>query len=227
MQHTLSPSNIAGEAVLLQDVEDSTVGTRKTWTYNPGQRRVLRAPDVAYDTPQFNSDGLGTIDSYDMFNGKADRYDWKLVGKKEMLISNNNYDLTNKALKYTDIVKRGILNQDLVRYEKHRVWVVEGTLKPGVRHIYAKRMFYIDEDTWQIVHGDLYDGRGSLWRVQENHALNLYNELLIATAGQVDYDLQARRSFVMFLMNEEKPADYQAKRNRSYYSVENLRRTSN
>jgi hypothetical protein len=227
LQRTLSPSNVAGEAVLLLDVADSTIGTRKSWTYNPGQRRVLRAPDVAYDTPQFNSDGLGTIDSYDMFNGKGDRYDWKLVGKKEMLISYNNYDMTSKALKYTDVVKANHLNQDLPRYEKHRVWVIEASLKTGARHIYAKRIFYVDEDTWQIAHGDLYDGRGNLWRVQENHAVNPYDVLINATAGQVDYDLQARRAFVMFLMNEEKPAEYSVKRTLADFSVDNLRRSSN
>jgi hypothetical protein len=227
MQRTLSPSNVAGEAVLLVDVSDRTVGARKTWTYNPGQRRVLRAPDVAYDTPQFNSDGLGTIDSYDMFGGGQDRYDWKLVGKKEMIVSYNNYDLTSKTLKYRDIVQQNHLNQDLPRYEKHRVWVVEAQAKPGVRSIYGRRMLYVDEDSWEILHGDLYDTRDNLWRVQENHAVNLYDVLTATTAGQVDYDLQSRRAFVMFLSNEEKPAEYNVKRNAAYYSVDNLRRSSN
>jgi hypothetical protein len=149
------------------------------------------------------------------------------VGKKEMLISYNNYDMTSKALKYTDVVKANHLNQDLPRYEKHRVWVIEASLKTGARHIYAKRIFYVDEDTWQIAHGDLYDGRGNLWRVQENHAVNPYDVLINATAGQVDYDLQARRAFVMFLMNEEKPAEYSVKRTLADFSVDNLRRSSN
>lgn len=227
LQRTLSPSNVAGEAVLLHEVFDNSVDTRKTWTYNPGQRRVLRAPDVGYDTPQFNSDGLATVDSYEMFNGVPDRFDFKLLGKKEMLISYDNYDLTSKALKYTDIVQQSHLNQDLPRYEKHRVWVVEATVKSSVRHVYAKRMLYVDEDSWQIAHGDLYDGRGNLWRVQENHSVNLYDALSISTAAQVDYDLQARRAFVMFLANEEKPARHDVSLPRSYYSQENLRRTSN
>ncbi|MCY1557641.1 hypothetical protein D9M68_945090 [compost metagenome] len=113
------------------------------------------------------------------------------------------------------------------RYEKHRVWVVEATVKPGMRHVYAKRVLYFDEDTWQIAHGDLYDGRDSLWRVQENHSVNLYDASIISTAAQVDYDLQARRAFVMFLANEEKPAKYDINHPRSFYTQENLRRTSN
>ncbi|MCY1307745.1 hypothetical protein D9M70_576990 [compost metagenome] len=161
-----------------------------------------------------------------MFNGVPDRFDFKLVGKKEMIISYNNYDLTSKSLKYTDIVQQNHLNQELPRYEKHRVWVVEATVKPGMRHVYAKRVLYIDEDTWQIAHGDLYDGRDSLWRAQENHSVNFYDVSIISTAAQVDYDLQARRAFVMFLANEEKPVKYD-KRPRSFYTQENLRRTSN
>ncbi len=82
---------------------------------------------MAYDSPGQGADGLRTTDDYDGFNGAPDRYDWKLVGKKEMLVSYNNYKITNKSIKYADIVRPGHINQDFVRYEPHRVWVVEAT----------------------------------------------------------------------------------------------------
>ncbi|MBS7723368.1 DUF1329 domain-containing protein, partial [Vibrio cholerae] len=85
-------------------------------------------------------------------------YDWKLVGKKEMYIPYNSYKLDSPSLKYDDIIKAGHINQDLTRYELHRVWEVVGTVKPSERHIYAKRHMYIDEDSWQVALVDHYDG---------------------------------------------------------------------
>ncbi|MES2148519.1 MAG: DUF1329 domain-containing protein [Pseudomonadota bacterium] len=221
------PSSVAGEALLVVDSIDQVKEARQAWMYNPGQRRVLRAPDVAYDTPGSGSDGLRTTDDYDGFNGSPDRYDWKLVGKKEMLISYNNYKLTSKQLKYTDIVRPGHPNQDLMRYEPHRVWVVEATLKAGKRHVYAKRVFYIDEDSWQIAHADSYDGRGELWRVHEVAAIQAYDAPAPWFAAEIFYDLQARRYLITALANQEKPWKFGQKLAPSYFTPDNLRRSSN
>ena len=94
------------------------------------------APNVAYDNPGTAADGLRTNDDFVMFNGATDRYDWKLVGKQEMYVPYNSYKLTGNEIKYADVLQPGHLNQDLARYELHRVWVVEATLKPGTSHIY-------------------------------------------------------------------------------------------
>lgn len=223
-QVTLSPSNSAGESTVTIDPIDQSKEARQAWTYNPGQRRVLRAPDIGYDTPYFNVDGLATVDDSDMFNGALDRFDWKLVGKKEMLISYNNYELASKALKYADVIKAGTINQDLPRYEKHRVWVVEATLKPGARHIYAKRVFFVDEDSWQIAHIDQYDARGGLWRVHEAHAMQYYDMPGLWYALTTQYDLQAQRYFFEFLANEDKVPVFNSPKSRSAYTPESLRR---
>jgi hypothetical protein len=183
---------------------DQTKEGRLAWVYNPGQRRVLRAPEISYDSPVNTADGLRTNDMVDMFNGAPDKYDWKLVGKKEMLVPYNTYKLADRTLKYEQIIQPNHLNQDLVRYEPHRVWVVEATLKPGERHIYAKRTFYLDEDSWGILGADLYDGRGDLWRVQEAHSLQRYDVLSAIHISDVSYDLQARRYITYGLENEEK-----------------------
>lgn len=221
------PSNVAGEALLVIDPLDQVKESRLAWIYNPGARRVLRAPDVAYDSPGSGSDSLRTTDDYDGYNGSPDRYDWNLLGKKEMIISYNNYRLASRALKYTDIVRPSHLNQDLVRYELHRVWVVEATLKPGQRHVYAKRMFYVDEDSWQVAHADAYDGRGELWRVHEVDAIQFYDAPTPWFAAEVQYDLQARRYIVIGLTNQEKPIKFHPKVDAKYFTPDNLRRLSN
>jgi hypothetical protein len=119
------------------------------------------------------------------------------------------------------------LNQDLVRYEPHRVWVVEATLKPGKREIYAKRTYYVDEDSWQVAHADEFDGRGELWRVHEVDAVQFYDVPTTWTACEVEYDLQARRYLVSALTNQEKQMRFNYKVDSSYFTADNLRRLSN
>jgi mannose-6-phosphate isomerase-like protein (cupin superfamily) len=139
-----------------------------------------------------------------MFSGAPDRYDWKLVGKKEMYIPYNSYKLDQPTLKYDDIIKAGHINQDLTRYELHRVWEVVGTVKPSERHIYAKRHMYIDEDSWQVALVDHYDGRGQLWRVAEGHAQFYYNHQTPAYTVETLYDIIAGRYIALGMKNEEK-----------------------
>ena len=100
---------------------------------------------------------------------------------------------------------RGHINQDLARYELHRVWVVDATLKPGTSHIYSRRTFYIDEDSWQILAIDQYDGRGQLWRYSEQHNDQLLRRAhVLRSTVEVHNDLQSRRYIAMGLRNEEK-----------------------
>jgi hypothetical protein len=157
------PSRRAGEAILLVDPLDYTQGGRRAWQYLPGQRRVKLAPDLSFDTPSPGTSGSSTYDDTFLFNGSMERYNFKLVGKKEMLVPYNDYRLSYEP-KQDALFKPEFLNPDLVRWEKHRVWVVEATLAPGKRHIYSKRTFYIDEDSWTILASDEYDARGQLYR---------------------------------------------------------------
>ncbi len=203
-QTVTAPARMAGSVLLVHETLDQVREPRMAWAYNAGQRRVRRAPQVAYDGPGTAADGLRVADNADMYNGAPDRYDWKLVGKREMYIPYNSYQLQSPKLKYTDIIKPGHINQDLTRYELHRVWEVEGTLKTGERHIYAKRHMYFDEDTWTAVEIDHYDGRGQLWRVSEGHVYTDYQQSLTAFAGITTYDLIAGRYLVSNLGNENK-----------------------
>src|SRR5690554_8080027 len=132
---------------------------RQAWGYNAGQRRVRLAPNITYDTPVAAADGLRYVDETDIYSGSPDRYNWDLKGKKEMYIPYNNYRLKSGDIKYKELLQPGHINPEYTRYEKHRVWVVEGVVKSDVRHSYGKRVFYLDEDTWSIVATDRSEER--------------------------------------------------------------------
>ena len=192
-QEIESPARLAGNILLVHETLNQTVLPRQAWIYNPGQRRVRRAPNVAYDNPGTGSDGLRTNDMTDMFNGAMDRFDWKIVEKKEMLVPYNSYGAHAEGITNDEFVMPGHLNPSLMRYEMHRVWVVDATLKDGVRHINARRTFYLDEDSYQIVLIDHYDGRGQLWRASECHTVNYYEVPTLWSTIEAHYDLQSGR----------------------------------
>lgn len=157
------PARRAGEQVMVMDPLDYAEKGRRAWQYLPGQRRVKLAPDIAFDTPNPGTAGATTWDDSFIFNGSMERYDFKLIGKKEMYVPYNDY----KAIfdvKQDQLLTPDTLNPDVVRWELHRVWVVEATLLPGKRHIYSKRTFYLDEDSWAALASDEYDAQGQLYR---------------------------------------------------------------
>lgn len=205
-QRVVAPPRLAGNVLLIHETLNQVSEPRQVWQYNAGQRRVRRAPQVAYDGPGTASDGLRTADNFDMFNGAPDRYDWQLQGKKEIYIPYNSYRLDSPQLKYSDILQAGHINQDHTRYELHRVWHVTATLKDGARHIYAARDFYIDEDSWLIATVDHYDGRDTLWRVGEGHAQYYYHQQLPWFTAETLYDLLSGRYLALGLKNEENQA---------------------
>ncbi|UVL42787.1 DUF1329 domain-containing protein [Pseudomonas sp. B21-040] len=199
----LEPARLSGEAVLVHEPVDQVAEPRSAWQYLPGQRRVRRAPMIAYDNSARYSNGLITADNIDGYNGAPDRFDWKLIGKQELFIPYNSYKIGSHSLKYDEVIKPNHVNQDLARYEKHRVWVVEATLKPSARHIYAKRRFYVDEDSWQIAQSDQYDSRGELWRSGELHAIQQYDHGFTYNVLETSYDLISGRYYAGGLANEE------------------------
>jgi hypothetical protein len=202
-QRVAAPARLAGEVLLVHETMDQNKENRRAWLYNPGQRRVRRAPNVAFDNPRTASDGQATADQLDMFNGSPERYDWTLVGRKEMLVPYNDYKIHSNSLKYTDVLKPLHVDQSLVRYELHRVWVVDANLKEGTRHIYKRRTFYIDEDSWQVLVVDCYDTRDQIWRVQEGLVINYYDAPNLWTTLELTYDLQSGRYLAIGLNNEE------------------------
>ena len=192
-QEVESPARLAGNILLVHETLNQTELPRQAWIYNPGQRRVRRATNVAYDNPGTASDGLRTNDMTDMFNGAMDRFDWSVVGKKEMYVPYNSYGAHAEGITYDEFVRPGHLNPALMRYEPHRVWIIDAKLKEGMRHINARRTFYLDEDSYQILLIDHYDGRQQLWRASEAHSINFYDVPTFWSTIETHYDLQSGR----------------------------------
>ncbi|WP_428310134.1 DUF1329 domain-containing protein [Hydrocarboniphaga sp.] len=205
----LSPARVAGQLTLVHESMGTEGGGRSAWIYNPGIGRTNRAPDVGYDNPSVGSDGEQFNDQVDVFNGALDRYDWKLLGRREMLIAYNSYRLNSPRHKYDELIRPHHLNSELTRYELHRVWVVEATLRAGTRHSLARRTFYLDEDSWSIAAVDGYDAQGKLWKVQEAHLMTY--PFLPTTTGspEVIYDLRSGRYFVTAMSNEDAISDFE------------------
>ena len=226
MLNTFSrPARRKGELLLVKDPMDKSKHKRKAWQYLPGQRRVRRAPTIAYDTPNPTYSGLVCYDEGFMFNGEIDRYDWKIVGKQEMYIPYNCYKFHNAAPE--EVIQKGYVNPDVIRWELHRVWVLEATLKSGSRHVYAKRVFFIDEDSWIILLKDLYDGRGNLWRTGVGTSWNHYNMPANILLTIIDYDFQKERyALEAFLNYDEKYVITNADKgiDKKYFETEYLRK---
>ncbi|MCY1341718.1 hypothetical protein D9M68_348710 [compost metagenome] len=224
-QLVTAPARQAGDVVLVHETLNQVQEPRMAWIYNAGQRRVRRAPQISYDGPYPASEGQRVADNLDMYNGAPNRYDWKLVGKREMYIPYNSFKLDSPELKYADIVKPGHIDPRVTRYELHRVWQVEGTLKQGERHIYAKRVFFIDEDSWQIALADHYDSRGTLWRAAEGHLTPLYDVQVPWLGVEALYDLINGRYIVSGMRNEEKtPVEFGFSSSSSEYTPAALRK---
>ena len=223
-QKITQPARLAGTALLVHETMDQIKQPRQAWTYNSGQRRVRRAPNVAYDAPGSAADGLRTTDDFDMYNGAPDRYTWTLKGKKEILIPYNSYKLHSPSLQYDDIIKPGHIATDVVRWEKHRVWEVEAQLKDGISHVYKKRVFYIDEDSWQVSIADMYDNRDELYRVAVAYGINYYEVPTHWSTLEVYYDLDSRRYIAIGLDNQENMYDFQKEQKDRMYTPAALRR---
>jgi hypothetical protein len=219
LSQTLSPPRMAGTFILVHEKVGTGNEGRAAWLYSPGLRRIRRAPTVCCDNPYEGTDGHQFYDQVDMFNGVLERYNWKLLGKKEMLVGYNGNKLAGPAVKYKDIAAPKHMNQDLPRYELHRVWVVDATLRPGTSHTFKRRVMYIDEDGWNIVAVDDYDARDQLYQFQEGHYVPAANILAGTTIPEVIYHFNTGRYFVTAMANEDKPNDLTVKFPADYFTA--------
>jgi len=196
----VGPPLRAGEALLAHEYLDAD--KLQTWVYLKGQRRVRKLPNGCCDTPTPAAAGVMTFDEMYTWTGRMDRFDWKMIGKKELFIPYN----VNRMLQPTkdeELLKGNLLNPDYVRWEKHRVWVVEANVRSGQRHQAAKSRYYCDEDTWTCVLGDRWDANGQLWKT-------LWNQTFVApdlpglVVGSFGFnDLLSGNAFVANLYNQK------------------------
>jgi len=197
---TTAPPFKAGESLVIRDSID-TKNPRNAWQYLVGQRRVRRAPTVAYDTPDFVASGANYFDEVQGFLGAVDRYQWKLIGKQEMIIPYNNNALV--TAKVDEAFSKSHLNPDKLRWELHRVWVVEANLAPGKRHAVPKRRFYFDEDSWVLVLMDGYDAEGKLWRTSQVTPFVVPSLPGVLMKPVTVFNLQANTMSTVQALNEE------------------------
>lgn len=206
---TFGDSVIAPDfTVLVHESANSLERARAIWVLTRNFGKMFRIPPVGYDNPFPGSDGLFYVDMVDMYNGAFDRYDWKLGGKRELLIGYNAFAAQGFAADDGDqgLLRPGAVNADALRYEVHRVWVVEASERGGKSHIFGVRRFYLDEDSWNVVLVENYDRAGQLWRVQEGHLLPNPRIQAADAAPVVTYDLQDGRYFIQRMTAEFGPS---------------------
>lgn len=223
----VAPAKLSGSALVVQETLDQVLAIRKAWRFNRGERRVRRLPMLAYDTLQPDTNGMATADVVDAYNGAPDRYEWTLVGKQEKLVPYNSYAVHQKGIPYDNILRRNTVNPDLLRYELHRVWIVDAQLRKGFSHPYAKRRFYIDEDSWQVLAVDLYDKSGELSGVQESHPISYYDVPMFGSTLETIYDFKGERYFVDGMDNNEPMYNFNAKLTPRDFTPQALRREGN
>lgn len=189
-----TPAALAGQAINQRFYFGKET---ESFYYFPGQRRVRRLPAYAYDAPLIGFENQYPADMSFVFIGNPDRFDWKIVGKKELYVPYNNFKTANFNGVLKDMLKPTFVSADMRRYELHRVWEVVATVKAGVRHSAPKKTLYLDEDTWAALVGDDYDAQGKLWKVKEG-GVRPYWEVgaCAAIVQQNYYDLTSGRYVV-------------------------------
>ncbi len=199
-----APPRLARSGVLVRETLNQDAAERLAWIYDAGRRRSLRAPLLAFDMNVNDADGLRTADDTDMINGSPSRFEWKLIGKQEMLIPYNNYRLEQGETE--QLLRPGHLDPQRTRFELHRVWVIEGTLKPKWRHVYARRVLFVDEDSWSVAIADQYNAEQEVWRVSLAYLKNYYELPATLPAAYVFHDLKSGRYHVQGLADGGKEA---------------------
>lgn len=224
LDEKLDPPRDKGSITLVLEPYDYVINQREAWRYLPGSRRVRRAPTVGYDTPS-GPNGLITVDDTLGFNGSMNRFEWQLIGKKEIYIPYHNYRFDTPDVSYKELLPRFHANPDYLRHELHRVWIVEAQLREGKRHVYQTRRFYLDEDSWLIVATENYDSRDELWKISFVTSIYEFNLGAYVQRAFLYTDLQVGAYFANRLVNQLRPFDFTAEpKPVEYFTPTNVRK---
>jgi len=203
---TMAPAFKVGESLVIHD-SINAAKPRAAWQYLVGQRRVRRAPTVGFDTPDFVASGANYFDEVEGLFGTPNRFDWKIIGKKEMIVPYNNNRLVTSSVE--DAYTGHHYNPEVLRWELHRVWEVEATVRAGKRHAVPKRRYYFDEDSWIMVQMDGYDAEDNLWRT------SMVPTFVIPKVPQVK-----SKSVLVFNLEANTSSQVQALHDEEFYIVE-------
>ncbi len=191
MSKVTHPPRLADASVLVIESLNAKLTPRRSWVYNPGTRRVRRAPDIAYDYKPSASQGLTTADQVDGFNGAKDRYEWTYLGTQQRLMPYNAYKFHETPTE--EILTPNHVNQNYLRYELVNVNVVEAKLKQDKRHIIPKRIMYFDKDSHNMLSEETYDSQNSLMAYREFPIINFYDQPMCLSIHAATYDFATRR----------------------------------
>ena len=200
----LDPPAKIGQGYLNWQPIDTRSAHFAAWRLLPGEHRVRKAPSISYDVPDPDADGVVSMDEYYLFFGGLDHYDFKLLGKKEMIVPYNNNRLYLQPAQ--GVLGRTHANPDDLRYELHRVWVIEGTLAKGQHDIIARRRLYLDEDSWFALYSDAWDEQGKLWKFGQGTMYLMPEIPAIILGSQFVYDLEVGGYVYGFAFNGENSA---------------------
>lgn len=206
LNETLLPERDRGEVNTGVEFYNYKDQPRQSWRYDPGTRRVRQSPGYGFDMSFPGTGGSITVDEVRIWNGSPERYDWNILGKRELFIPWDTYRVHAPDIKYADLLMKGHANPKYMRYELRRVWVLEGKLKEGFRHLYGKRVMYIDADTMFPIMADNYDARGALWRTSMLNHFYAYEMHTWQAGAGFYHDLNAGTYLGFNLINEQPSA---------------------
>ncbi len=195
------PAGMAGRGYLLWQPLDQTKRPAEAWQFLPREHRVRKSPLLSHDTPTPDGAGIESFDDYYIFSGAPDTYVFTLVGKTEMYVPYNNNRFYQRPI--SALAGPRHLNADAMRYELHRVWVVDGVLAPGKSHLVPHRRLYLDEDSWFAVYADCWDAEGRLWKFSHATMPLIADLPAVVLGSQLTYDLQSGGYFIGFTFNDE------------------------
>ena len=186
-----APTALAGQALAITQYLNQA--ENETFYYFPGQRRVRRMPTYSHDSPQIGMENQYTLDEPNVFNGALDRFDWKLIGKKDMIVPYNGFGGHDFKTKFEDVAGSDFIAPGHRRYEMHRVWVIEATVKAGMRHSAPKRTIYLDEDSWAPVMMVDHDGQGKVAKLREGFLIPVFETGSCDVMAMVQHNLAEGR----------------------------------
>ncbi|MGJ7512950.1 DUF1329 domain-containing protein [Pseudomonas baetica] len=216
---TTGPAIRAGEA--LAGIENLDGDKSQAWVYLVGQRRVRKLPNACCDTPSPATAGVMSFDEVTTFAGRLDRFDWKIIGKQEKYVPYNS----NGALQVKDdkeLLSKHHINPEHVRWELHRVWVVEATLRNGKRHQAVRSRYYCDEDSWICLLGDRWDANGQLWKTLHADAVVAPDAPAVVMTSFGFNDLISGTSFEAIINNKPKQYALTPRFDKDAFSADSL-----